>query len=177
MLFQRKVPPSVTNLPEAGAGDFILKPFNFMGAEGPHQEISLNNKINGYVILYLHSSNRLIDHLEQNCGGMFMAVSSCNKAAKSHRRYPRTVQHIHSFTKKAPPQTDSQNITFLHKRFPVSTSSSSLKDCRRNTASSICRQVNNTPPPWPAKRALQQMTKIPPVAQGAQTAGIQPVTP
>ena len=28
--------------------------FQSYGAEGPHQEISLNNKINGYVILYLH---------------------------------------------------------------------------------------------------------------------------
>ena len=41
------------NLLEAGAEDFILKPFNPM-AEGPYQEISLNDKINGYVILYLH---------------------------------------------------------------------------------------------------------------------------
>ena len=42
------------NLLEAGAEDFILKPLQSYGAEGPHQEISLNNKINGYVILYLH---------------------------------------------------------------------------------------------------------------------------
>ena len=39
------------NLLEAGAEDFILKSY---GTESPHQEIPLNNKINGYVILYLH---------------------------------------------------------------------------------------------------------------------------
>ena len=39
------------NLLEAGAEDFILKPFNPMEL---NQEISLNDKINGYVILYLH---------------------------------------------------------------------------------------------------------------------------
>ena len=42
------------NLLEAGAEDFITETFQSYGAEGPYQEISLNDKINGYVILYLH---------------------------------------------------------------------------------------------------------------------------
>ena len=32
----------------------LLETFQSYGAEGPYQEISLNDKINGYVILYLH---------------------------------------------------------------------------------------------------------------------------
>ena len=39
------------NLLEAG---FHTETFQSYGAEGPYQEISLNDKINGYVILYLH---------------------------------------------------------------------------------------------------------------------------
>lgn len=103
--------------------------------------------------IYIGSNRVTIDHLSKIAGGMFMAVSSCNKAAKVidgiRERYNTSILY-----EESTPQTDSQNITFLHKRFPVSTSSSSLKDCRRNTASSICRQVSTTPsPPWPAKRA------------------------
>ena len=33
---------------------FHTETFQSYGAEGPYQEISLNDKINGYVILYLH---------------------------------------------------------------------------------------------------------------------------
>jgi len=103
--------------------------------------------------IYIGSNRVTIDHLSKITGGMFMAVSSCNKAAKVidgiRERYNTSILY-----EESTPQKDSQNITFLHKRFPVSTSSSSPKDCRRNTASSICRQVSTTPfPPWPAKRA------------------------
>lgn len=126
--------------------------------------------------IYIGSNRVTIDHLSKITGGMFMAVSSCNKAAKVidgiRERYNTSILY-----EESTPQRTARTSLSCTSASPVSTSSSSPKDCRRNTASSICRQVSTTPfPPWPAKRASCN-GKIPPVAQGAQTAGIQPVTP
>ena len=67
--------------------------------------------------IYIGSNRVTIDHLSKITGGMFMAVSSCNKAAKVidgiRERYNTSILY-----EESTPQKDSQNITFLHKRFP-----------------------------------------------------------
>ena len=67
--------------------------------------------------IYIGSNRVTIDHLSKIAGGMFMAVSSCNKAAKVidgiRERYNTSILY-----EESTPQKDSQNITFLHKRFP-----------------------------------------------------------
>ena len=103
--------------------------------------------------IYIGSNRVTIGHLSKIAGGMFMAVSSCNKAAKVidgiRERYNTSILY-----EESTPQKDSQDITFLHKRFPRVYIILITEGCRRNTASSICRQVSTTPfPLWPAKRA------------------------
>ena len=67
--------------------------------------------------IYIGSNRAIIDHLSKIAGGMFMAVSSCNKAAKVidgiRERYNTSILY-----EESTPQKDSQAITFLHKRFP-----------------------------------------------------------
>lgn len=126
--------------------------------------------------IYIGSNRVTIDHLSKITGGMFMAVSSCNKAAKVidgiRERYNTSILYEESTLKRT-----ARTSLSCTSASPVSTSSSSPKDCRRNTASSICRQVSTTPFPHGQRREPPANGKIPPVAQGAQTAGIQPVTP
>ena len=112
------------------------------------------NSMDMLYYIYIGSNRVTIDHLSKITGGMFMAVSSCNKAAKVidgiRERYNTSILY-----EESTPQKDSQNITFLHKRFPrvyIILITEGLQ--QGNTASSICRQVSTTPfPPWPAKRA------------------------
>lgn len=126
--------------------------------------------------IYIGSNRVTIDHLSKIAGGMFMAVSSCNKAAKVidgiRERYNTSILYEESTLKRT-----ARTSLSCTSASPVSTSSSSPKACRRNTASSICRQVSTTPFPYGQRREPPANGKIPPVAQGAQTAGIQPVTP
>ncbi len=67
--------------------------------------------------IYIGSNRVTIDHLSKITGGMFMAVSSCNKATKVidgiRERYNTSILY-----EQSNPQKDCQNITFLHKRFP-----------------------------------------------------------
>lgn len=67
--------------------------------------------------IYIGSNRATIDHLSKVTGGMFMAVSSCNKATKVidgiRERYNTSILY-----EQSNPQKDCENITFLHKRFP-----------------------------------------------------------
>ena len=68
--------------------------------------------------IYIGSNHATIDHLSKVTGGMFMAVSSCNKATKVidgiRERYNTSILY-----EQSDPQKDCENITFLHKRFPT----------------------------------------------------------
>ena len=67
--------------------------------------------------IYIGSNRTAIDHLSKVTGGMFMAVSSSNKAAKVidsiRERYNTSILY-----EQNEPQKDSRDIAFLHKRFP-----------------------------------------------------------
>ena len=111
--------------------------------------------------IYIGSNRVTIDHLSKIAGGMFMAVSSCNKAAKVidgiRERYNTSILYEESDPSKGQPEH----------HFPAQALPPCLhhphhrRACRRNTASSICRQVSTTPfPLWPSEESLQQMTKF-----------------
>ena len=65
--------------------------------------------------IYIGSNRAIIDHLSKIAGGMFMAVSSCNKAAK-------VIDGIRERYKTARPSLSCTSVS------PVSTSSSSPKN-------------------------------------------------
>ena len=122
--------------------------------------------------IYIGSNRVTIDHLSKIAGGMFMAVSSCNKAAKVI-----DVQHIHSLRRKHPSKGQPEHhfpaqalppcLHHPHHRRPAEGTPQALSAGR-------CQQH---PFPYGQRREPPANGKIPPVAQGAQTAGIQPVTP
>ncbi len=117
--------------------------------------------------IYIGSNRVTIDHLSKITGGMFMAVSSCNKAAKVidgiRERYNTSILY-----EESTPQKDSQNITFLHKRFPrvyIILITEGLQKEHRKLY--LQAGVNNTLSPMASEESLQQNDKIPPTAQGA----------
>lgn len=67
--------------------------------------------------IYIGNNRTIIDHLSKVTGGMFMAVSSCNKAAKVidsiRERYNTSILYERNDAEK-----DCVDINFLHKRFP-----------------------------------------------------------
>ena len=67
--------------------------------------------------IYIGNDRSTINHLSKVTGGMFMAVSSSNKAAKVidsiRERYNTSILY-----EQNEPLKDSQDISFLHKRFP-----------------------------------------------------------
>ena len=110
--------------------------------------------------IYIGSNRVTIDHLSKITGGMFMAVSSCNKAAKVidgiRERYNTSILY-----EESTPQKDSQNITFLHKRFPrvyIILITEGLQKEHRKLY--LQAGVNNTLSPMASEESLQQMTKF-----------------
>ena len=108
--------------------------------------------------IYIGSNRVTIGHLSKIAGGMFMAVSSCNKAAKVidgiRERYNTSILY-----EESTPQKDSQDITFLHKRFPrvyIILITEGLQKEHRKLY--LQAGVNNTFP-YGQRRELQQMTK------------------
>lgn len=117
--------------------------------------------------IYIGSNRVTIDHLSKITGGMFMAVSSCNKAAKVidgiRERYNTSILY-----EESTPQKDSQNITFLHKRFPrvyiILITEGLQKEHRKALSAGRCQQH---PFPHGQRREPPANDEIPPVAQGA----------
>lgn len=117
--------------------------------------------------IYIGSNRVTIDHLSKITGGMFMAVSSCNKAAKVidgiRERYNTSILY-----EESTPQKDSQNITFLHKRFPrvyiILITEGLQKEHRKLYLQARCQQH---PFPHGQRREPPANDKIPPTAQGA----------
>lgn len=68
--------------------------------------------------IYIGNNRTTIEHLNKVTNGMFMAVSSCNKATKVidgiRERYNTSILYEQS----SDPEKDSRDIAFLHKRFP-----------------------------------------------------------
>ena len=111
--------------------------------------------------IYIGSNRVTIDHLSKITGGMFMAVSSLQQSGESHRRYPRTVQHIHSLRRKHPSKGQPEH------HFPAQ----ALPPClhhphHRRTAEGTPQalsagKVSTTPfSPMASEESLQQMTKF-----------------
>lgn len=67
--------------------------------------------------IYIGSNQAMISHFSRVVGGLFIAVSSCNKAAKVidniRERYDTSILYEYNNVEK-----DCQEIAFLHKRFP-----------------------------------------------------------
>ena len=110
--------------------------------------------------IYIGSNRVTIDHLSKIAGGMFMAVSSCNKAAKVidgiRERYNTSILY-----EQSDPQKDCENITFLHKRFPrvyIILVTEELQ--KENRKLYLQAGVNNTLSPTTHEGNLQQMTKF-----------------
>ena len=110
--------------------------------------------------IYIGSNRVTIDHLSKITGGMFMAVSSCNKAAKVidgiRERYNTSILY-----EESTPQKDSQNITFLHKRFPrvyIILITEGLQKEHRKLY--LQAGVNNTLSPMASEESLLQMVKF-----------------
>ena len=113
--------------------------------------------------IYIGSNRVTIDHLSKIAGGMFMAVSSCNKAAKVidgiRERYNTSILY-----EESTPQKDSQNITFLHKRFPRVYIILITEGTPQALSAGRCQQH---PFPHGQRREPPANDKIPPTAQGA----------
>ena len=110
--------------------------------------------------IYIGSNRATIDHLSKVTGGMFMAVSSCNKATKVidgiRERYNTSILY-----EQSNPQKDCENITFLHKRFPrvyIILVTEELQ--KENRKLYLQAGVNNTLSPTTHEGNLQQMTKF-----------------
>lgn len=110
--------------------------------------------------IYIGSNRTTIDHLSKVTGGMFMAVSSCNKATKVidgiRERYNTSILY-----EQSDPQKDCENITFLHKRFPrvyIILVTEELQ--KENRKLYLQAGVNNTLSPTTHEGNLQQMTKF-----------------
>ena len=116
--------------------------------------------------IYIGSNRAIIDHLSKIAGGMFMAVSSCNKAAKVidgiRERYNTSI-----FTKKDPSKGQPGH------HFPAQ----ALPPClhhphHRRTAEGTPQALSagrcqQHPFPHGQRREPPANDKIPPTAQGA----------
>ena len=110
--------------------------------------------------IYIGNNRTIIDHLSKVTGGMFMAVSSCNKAAKIidgiRERYNTSILYEQTEVEK-----DCQDITFLHKRFPrvyIILVTEMLQSQDRKFY--LQAGVNNTLAPQANEDAIRQMTQF-----------------
>lgn len=111
--------------------------------------------------IYIGNDRSTINHLSKVTGGMFMAVSSSNKAAKVidsiRERYNTSILY-----EQNEPLKDSQDISFLHKRFPrvyIILITPGLQTESRKVY--LQAGVNNTlPPPQADEESIRQMTKF-----------------
>ena len=110
--------------------------------------------------IYIGNNRSIINHLTKVVGGMFMAVSSCNKAAKVidgiRDRYNTSILY-----EQNNPEKDSKDITFLHKRFPrvyIILVTEKLQSEYRKLY--LQAGVNNTLPPMASEESVQQMIKF-----------------
>ena len=110
--------------------------------------------------IYIGNNRTIIDHLSKVTGGMFMAVSSCNKAVKVidsiRERYNTSILYERDEVEK-----DCQDIAFLHKRFPrvymiLVTDELPSEEIRLYLQAG----VNNTLAPFANEESLQEMTKF-----------------
>ena len=111
--------------------------------------------------IYVGNNRTTIEHLNKVTNGMFMAVSSCNKAAKVidgiRERYNTSLLYEQSNDA----EKDSQEIAFLHKRFPrvyiILVTEKLLSEHRKIY---LQAGVNNTLSPTASEDSIQQMTKF-----------------
>ena len=110
--------------------------------------------------IYIGNDRSTINHLSKVTGGMFMAVSSSNKAAKVidsiRERYNTSILY-----EQNEPLKDSQDISFLHKRFPrvyIILITPWLQTESRKVY--LQAGVNNTLPPQADEESIRQMTKF-----------------
>lgn len=110
--------------------------------------------------IYIGNNRTIIDHLSKVTGGMFMAVSSCNKAAKVidgiRERYNTSILYEQNDTEK-----DCEDISFLHKRFPrvyIILVTESLQSQDRKPY--LQAGVNNTLSPQADENVIRQMTRF-----------------
>lgn len=110
--------------------------------------------------IYIGNNRTIIDHLSKVTGGMFMAVSSCNKAAKVidsiRERYNTSILYERNDAEK-----DCEDIAFLHKRFPrvyiiLVTEELPNAEVRLYLQSG----VNNTLPPQANDESMAEMTRF-----------------
>lgn len=107
--------------------------------------------------IYIGSNRTIIDHLSKVTGGMFIAVSSSNKAAnvidRIHERYNTSILYEQNEA-----EIDCNYISFLHKRFPrvyITLVTETLQSQDRK--SYLQAGVNNTLSPRANEEAIRQM--------------------
>lgn len=111
--------------------------------------------------IYIGNNRENIDHLNKVTEGMFVSVSSCNKAAKIidgiRERYNTSIFYEQSDH----PEKDCREIAFLHKRFPrvyIILVTESLPGEHRKAY--LKAGVHNTLPPMANEESIRQMTKF-----------------
>ena len=117
--------------------------------------------------IYIGSNRVTIDHLSKITGGMFMAVSSCNKAAKVidgiRERYNTSILY-----EESTPQNGQPEHHFPAQALPPCLHHPHHRRTAEGTPQALsagrCQQHLS---PMASEESLQQMTKFPPVAQGA----------
>ena len=110
--------------------------------------------------IYIGSNRAIIDHLSKIAGGMFMAVSSCNKAAKVidgiRERYNTSILYEQTNTEK-----DCIDISYLHKKFPrvyIILITGKLQTEHRKAY--LQAGVSNTLPLQADKESIQRMSQF-----------------
>lgn len=110
--------------------------------------------------IYIGSNRVTIDHLSKITGGMIHGCFILQQSGESHRRYPRTVQHIHSLRRKYPSKGQPEH------HFPAQ----ALPPClliliteglqKEHRKLYLQAGVNNTLSPMASEESLLQMVKF-----------------